>query len=80
MQNFNEDLERVLLGHELIEEEFEEYQNAKADAISFEPMTDNQKKDYISRSLKKLGRNSRCPCGSGRKYKKCHMGKDTQHA
>jgi len=24
----------------------------------------------------KIGRNSPCPCGSGKKYKKCCMGKD----
>jgi preprotein translocase subunit SecA len=24
----------------------------------------------------KVGRNDPCPCGSGKKYKKCHMGKD----
>ena len=25
--------------------------------------------------MKKIGRNDRCPCGSGKKYKRCHMGK-----
>ena len=24
---------------------------------------------------RKIGRNEPCPCGSGKKYKKCHMGK-----
>ena len=24
----------------------------------------------------RVGRNDPCPCGSGKKYKKCHMGKD----
>ena len=28
------------------------------------------------RKGKKVGRNSPCPCGSGKKYKKCCMGKD----
>ena len=23
---------------------------------------------------RKVGRNERCPCGSGKKYKKCHSG------
>jgi len=23
-------------------------------------------------SRQKIGRNSKCPCGSGKKYKKCH--------
>ncbi|MCP4667539.1 MAG: SEC-C domain-containing protein [Deltaproteobacteria bacterium] len=26
--------------------------------------------------MKKLGRNEPCPCGSGKKFKHCHMGKD----
>ena len=26
----------------------------------------------------KVGRNDPCPCGSGKKYKKCHMGKDLE--
>ncbi|MFI5002155.1 MAG: SEC-C metal-binding domain-containing protein [Reyranellales bacterium] len=25
-----------------------------------------------ARNLPKIGRNQLCPCGSGRKYKKCH--------
>ena len=25
----------------------------------------------------KIGRNDPCWCGSGKKYKKCHLGKDT---
>jgi preprotein translocase subunit SecA len=30
----------------------------------------------VRREGKKLGRNDPCPCGSGKKYKKCHMLKD----
>ena len=26
--------------------------------------------------MKKVGRNDPCPCGSGKKFKKCHMGKE----
>ena len=26
--------------------------------------------------MQKTGRNDLCPCGSGRKFKKCHEGKD----
>ena len=31
--------------------------------------------DYEVR-LKTTGRNDRCPCGSGKKYKKCHLAED----
>ena len=30
----------------------------------------------VRREGSKVGRNDPCPCGSGKKYKKCHMGKD----
>ena len=30
---------------------------------------------YNSKRVNKIGRNSPCPCGSGKKYKKCCMGK-----
>lgn len=29
-----------------------------------------------ARRLKEAGRNDPCPCGSGRKYKKCHLAAD----
>jgi preprotein translocase subunit SecA len=28
------------------------------------------------KTRKKIGRNDPCPCGSGKKYKKCCLGKD----
>jgi uncharacterized protein YecA (UPF0149 family) len=28
--------------------------------------------DPVRRAADKVGRNDPCPCGSGRKYKKCH--------
>lgn len=31
--------------------------------------------DYAER-LKTTGRNDSCPCGSGKKYKKCHLAED----
>jgi preprotein translocase subunit SecA len=30
----------------------------------------------VRRKVRKVGPNEECPCGSGRKYKKCHMRKD----
>lgn len=27
--------------------------------------------------MSKIGRNDMCPCGSGKKYKKCCLGKET---
>tara|TARA_Y100000588_G_scaffold394796_1_gene517341 strand:- start:434 stop:3151 length:2718 start_codon:yes stop_codon:yes gene_type:complete len=36
-----------------------------------EPLNEGIKRPYV-RADKKIGRNEPCPCGSGKKYKKCH--------
>ena len=33
---------------------------------------DNKSKDNENVDYKKVGRNDRCPCGSGKKFKHCH--------
>jgi preprotein translocase subunit SecA len=33
---------------------------------------DVQAVQQVVRSQEKVGRNDPCPCGSGKKYKKCH--------
>jgi len=30
---------------------------------------------YLETSRRKIGRNEPCPCGSGEKFKRCHLGK-----
>ena len=37
-----------------------------------EKFEDNQKEMKESKSEKKVGRNEKCPCGSGKKFKYCH--------
>ena len=37
-----------------------------------EKFEDNEKKMKESKSEKKVGRNEKCPCGSGKKFKYCH--------
>jgi uncharacterized protein YecA (UPF0149 family) len=39
-----------------------------------EPKTKRHKRQPIALPPK-TGRNEPCPCGSGKKYKRCHMGK-----
>lgn len=46
----------------------EESQNSKGKAQKSKEKTD----DSSSNNSKKLGRNDPCPCGSGKKWKKCH--------
>ena len=48
------------------------YGNAADGAAQAKPQT-------VRRSQPRVGRNAPCPCGSGKKYKKCH-GKDGAHA
>lgn len=36
-----------------------------------------EKSNYNDR-LKNTGRNDKCPCGSGKKYKKCHLASDEE--
>jgi preprotein translocase subunit SecA len=40
---------------------------------------DGAKQEPVRRDRPKVGRNDPCPCGSGKKYKKCH-GKDEEAA
>ena len=49
---------------------------AGAGAASGEPV---EAKETVRRERPKVGRNDPCPCGSGKKYKKCH-GKDEAEA
>jgi len=40
--------------------------------VSSEEEQNNQKNVYNNPDTKKIGRNEKCPCGSGKKYKYCH--------
>ena len=55
-----------------------EYQHAEVDALDLANHQSQQPKEapaqerpYV-REQKKIGRNEPCPCGSGKKYKRCH--------
>jgi uncharacterized protein YecA (UPF0149 family) len=39
-----------------------------------------QKVKTVRRDQPKVGRNDPCPCGSGKKYKKCHGREDSAEA
>ena len=40
--------------------------------VSNEQKNENEEKIFESKSEKKVGRNEKCPCGSGKKFKHCH--------
>jgi hypothetical protein len=46
-------------------------QRAKAEAVE-----KDWKRVFAQRRLRDTGRNEACPCGSGKKYKKCHLQQD----
>jgi preprotein translocase subunit SecA len=46
---------------------------AAADQTSTNAPQSEKKKEPIRRKEEKVGRNDPCPCGSGKKYKNCHM-------
>jgi preprotein translocase subunit SecA len=52
------------------------FQHAKASAMGAQPQNqpqaESQSTEPFVRSGRKVGRNERCPCGSGKKYKQCH--------
>jgi len=43
------------------------------------PAQQPQKQTTVRRAVAKVGRNDPCPCGSGKKYKNCHLTRD-EHA
>ena len=48
-------------------------ENKNSDPTKLNPNKDNKndKKQVTTKDIKKIGRNDPCPCGSGKKYKKC---------
>ena len=64
----------------------EEEERARAAAIKANKLGDGRaagraaKPVTVRRDGAKVGRNDPCPCGSGKKYKKCHMAEDRRAA
>ncbi len=58
------------------------YEEKDEDEFDYEDNSDINDKDFESEVMsslqkkEKIGRNDPCPCGSGKKYKKCCMGKE----
>jgi hypothetical protein len=43
-------------------------------SVAISPSSNILRAQFEYEMSKKVGRNDRCPCGSGKKYKKCHIG------
>ncbi len=52
-------------------EKIDDYRQPKQQQLAFSGGGEPQQKKPAKRSAKKTGRNAPCPCGSGKKYKKC---------
>jgi preprotein translocase subunit SecA len=52
-------------------EKIKEIRKPEEKQLFFSGGEEPQKKKPVKRTAKKIGRNAPCPCGSGRKYKKC---------
>jgi preprotein translocase subunit SecA len=54
-------------------EQAKSYVQAAAQTDSTTNVETEKKKEPIRNRIEKIGRNDPCPCGSGKKYKNCHM-------
>jgi preprotein translocase subunit SecA len=52
-------------------EEMEEVQQQRSKKLVFNLSGDEERPQEPAKSQKVAGRNDACPCGSGKKYKKC---------
>jgi preprotein translocase subunit SecA len=52
-------------------QKIDELQKPKEQEMFFSSGDESAKKNPVKRTQKKVGRNAPCPCGSGKKYKKC---------
>jgi preprotein translocase subunit SecA len=52
-------------------QKMKEIQRPREQQLTYSGSGEPQKKKPVKRADKKIGRNAPCPCGSGKKYKKC---------
>ena len=52
-------------------QEIKEIQKPQDQQLTYSGSGEPQKKKPVQRTSKKVGRNAPCPCGSGKKFKKC---------
>lgn len=79
----NTERKEVIKAGEGRKDEYRDDGNAEATPMGAMPMqapkaNDTRKPVTFKRMGKKVGRNDTCPCGSGKKYKNCCMGKDKE--
>ena len=77
--SIREDTSRLILTVQIkMNEEIEREQVANP-TTAIHGESDGTVKKRPVRKVSKIGRNDPCPCGSGKKYKTCCLGKDGQN-
>ncbi len=69
--SIREDTVRMLLAVQPRRQEFKRVEVAKVTGEGFEGGQQVKKKPVVIKKTQRVGRNDPCPCGSGKKYKKC---------
>lgn len=71
IERVNEETIKILFRIQIAEPEAIELSRPKEQEMAFSHSNGGLKKKPIQRSSSKVGRNEPCPCGSGKKFKKC---------
>jgi len=66
------EMESVYQVSQFLHEQLLGYDHLAQEAAALQAASEPQKARTIVREHPKVGRNDPCPCGSGKKYKKCH--------
>ncbi|MBR6427984.1 MAG: SEC-C domain-containing protein, partial [Clostridia bacterium] len=72
VESIKEDTVRMLLSVQPRRQEIKRVEVAKVTGEGFSGGQMVKKKPVVLKKAEKVGRNDPCPCGSGKKYKKCH--------
>ena len=76
--SIREDTVRTLLSIEQKKQEIKRVEVAKVTSEGFQGAAQEKKKPVVIKKSQRVGRNDPCPCGSGKKYKKCCGINDTE--
>jgi preprotein translocase subunit SecA len=72
IQRIQEETLGILFRVQIAEpEKIEDIRKPRRQPMVFSGGEEAQQKKPVKREAKKIGRNAPCPCGSGKKYKKC---------
>ena len=77
--SIREDTSRLVLTVQIKQNENIEREQVAKPTTAIHGESDGTVKKRPVRNVQKIGRNDPCPCGSGKKYKKCCLGKENQN-